>query len=1141
MIHKIFISVLLFSLLIIASFSCEKQSNVRPTVFEPQSLIISKEGAEKMATEIPQQVALSVHEDLEVSLWASDSIVIDPVAISIDEKGRMYYASGNRLTNSEFDIRGHRNWMTASISFETVEDRRAFLRKTFSETNEDGKKFLKDLNGDGALDWRDLTVEREQIWIISDSDNDGNADRSDLYIEDFNEEITDLANGVLSHNGEVFIGVGPDLWRTVDKDGDLRADEVESISHGYAVHIGFGAHGMSGVTVGPAGRIWWGIGDIGANIVDQTGRRWKYPNQGVVVRADRDGSNFEVFCAGVRNTHEFVFDKYGNLITEDNDGDHQGERERLVYLVDGSDSGWRTNWQFGKYTDPKNNSYKVWMDEKMSIPRWEGQAAYFIPPIQNYVNGPTGMVYNPGTALGPQWYEHFFIAEFRGSPANSPIHAFKMKPNGASFELDTTMIVVQGSLPTGLDWGPEGALYFGDWIDGWGTKDNGRVWKMDIPNGNESEIRKETKNLIQADFSTKEINELTLLLGHQDMRVRRKSQFELVKREEGVQVLNKALDEESNQLIRIHAIWGLAQLGRSNKADAKALITHLDDDDEEIIAQCAKYIGDLRMKGGEDRLEELTSHQNPRIQFFAMEALGRLEHEPAIEAILQVLKNNNDQDLYLRHAGILALSRIGKVKPLVSLKNNDSKAMRTAAVVALRRMKSGAIREFLNDQDEYIIAEAARAINDDYSIVDALPDLAEILEVTNITNEVILRRAINANLRVGRKSDLIRLVDYSTNPDAPIEMREEAILALSTWASPSVLDRVDGRYRGEIKRGDQNLKNIFQPKMPDLLAVDNNNIQKAVMQAASNMKATELVPGIESIFETHKSSVTRKSALLSLVELAPSHLSDIIAKGLLDKSYSVRSAALSSITSSDISDIDAVGLFEQVLNKENPNIRETQAALQGLGELHIDAAEKVLLTEFTKLRNGDFKKEAELDLLSAMEAQNSEALQTKLSEYYDQFKSDPLGPYLAALEGGDSRKGRDLFYGHEAAQCVRCHSIYEWGGDAGPGLGDVGERLDKTEILESIVLPSATFSSGYAVASLTLNDDSIVAGYIKKENDHVIGIEKGNKEYVEIEKSEIKERMDIPSSMPDMRNILSKTEIRDLIAFLSDLKIKRES
>src|SRR3546814_9111495 len=138
--------------------------------------------------------------------------------------------------------------------------------------------------------------------------------------------------------------------RISDWSSDVCSSDLfkESISHGYGVHVGFGGHGMSGLIKGPDGRIYWGIGDIGFNGVGPDGRKWEYPNQGVIVRANPDGSDFEVFAAGLRNTHEFVFDELGNLISVDNDGDHPGEKERLVYIVNGHDAGWRTNWQFGK-------------------------------------------------------------------------------------------------------------------------------------------------------------------------------------------------------------------------------------------------------------------------------------------------------------------------------------------------------------------------------------------------------------------------------------------------------------------------------------------------------------------------------------------------------------------------------------------------------------------------------------------------------------------------------------------------------------------------------------------------------------------------------------------------------------------------
>src|SRR5690606_20766455 len=113
------------------------------------------------AKEIRENTVIKLADGLKLDLWASDSLAPDPVAMSIDDQGRVYLARTNRQKNSEFDIRGHRNWMTPSIGLKTVEDRRAFLRSTFAPEKSKENVWLKDLNGDGSHDWRDLTVEKD--------------------------------------------------------------------------------------------------------------------------------------------------------------------------------------------------------------------------------------------------------------------------------------------------------------------------------------------------------------------------------------------------------------------------------------------------------------------------------------------------------------------------------------------------------------------------------------------------------------------------------------------------------------------------------------------------------------------------------------------------------------------------------------------------------------------------------------------------------------------------------------------------------------------------------------------------------------------------------------------------------------------
>ena len=79
-----------------------------------------------LAKEIRENIAPKIAEGLELSLWASDSLAPDPIALDIDKEGNIYLTRTNRQKNSEFDIRGYRDWMTPSISLQTVEDRRAF-------------------------------------------------------------------------------------------------------------------------------------------------------------------------------------------------------------------------------------------------------------------------------------------------------------------------------------------------------------------------------------------------------------------------------------------------------------------------------------------------------------------------------------------------------------------------------------------------------------------------------------------------------------------------------------------------------------------------------------------------------------------------------------------------------------------------------------------------------------------------------------------------------------------------------------------------------------------------------------------------------------------------------------------------------
>src|SRR5688500_19681989 len=83
--------------------------------------------AVKMAASIDSLIKPELADDLTLSLWGVDSLVISPIAIDIDDDGSLYYTTTNRQKNSEFDIRSHKDWEIPSIHLQTIEEKRACL------------------------------------------------------------------------------------------------------------------------------------------------------------------------------------------------------------------------------------------------------------------------------------------------------------------------------------------------------------------------------------------------------------------------------------------------------------------------------------------------------------------------------------------------------------------------------------------------------------------------------------------------------------------------------------------------------------------------------------------------------------------------------------------------------------------------------------------------------------------------------------------------------------------------------------------------------------------------------------------------------------------------------------------------------
>jgi quinoprotein glucose dehydrogenase len=198
----------------------------------------------------------------------------------------------------------------------------------------------------------------------------------------------------------------------------------------------------------------------------------------------------------------------------------------------------------------------------------------------------------------------------------------------------------------------------------------------------------------------------------------------------------------------------------------------------------------------------------------------------------------------------------------------------------------------------------------------------------------------------------------------------------------------------------------------------------------------------------------------------------------------------------------------------------------------------VLANWLDKLLAGQVPKELELDLLDAAGKRSSQELQQKLAKYQaSKPKDDVLASYEDALFGGNPDAGKKIFFERADVQCVRCHRINGVGGDVGPDLSHVSAQKDRRYLLESVVFPNRQIAPGYEGIMVTLKNDESYAGVFKSENENELVINTPQSGLVTIKKKDIETRQKSLSPMPEgMAQILSKRDLRDVIAYLSTLK-----
>jgi putative membrane-bound dehydrogenase-like protein len=1056
------------------------------------------------------------------SLVARQPLLKNPVSVSVDVDGRIYATETTRRKAADLDIRNFREWIPRDLALTSVEEKRAFFRSELVPENRQYAGRVKDQNGDGQVDWRDLTVLSEKIHLLEDTDGDGLADTSTVFAEGFNTEVTGIAAGVLARRGDVYATIAPDLWKLRDTDGDGVADRRESLAHGFGIHVAYAGHDMHGLTFGPDGRIYWTIGDKGSHVVSQEGERWFHPHEGALLRCYPDGSGFEVYARGLRNLQEFAFDDYGNIFGIDNDADFGGEKERFVYVAEGSDSGWRSYYQY------RGKQYNPWLAEHLAVPYRKDQPAYVTPPMGLSLDGPAGFAFNPGTALNERYRDAFFLTQF---PAGK-ISAFTVEQNGAGFRMSEPDTVMSGVATVGASFGPDGALYFTDWQGGYALNDKGAIWKLDDPEEAGGPLRREVARLLRDGPGDADNRELAARLGHADQRVRLDAQWELARRGAVAVLETIAADFSAPRLARTHAIWAISQT-RERLADLMAALAA--DDDPEIRAQTARWAGEAGC-GDPNTLVALIRDPSPRVAHLAAIAAGKLGLDEAVPAAVELLEHAPDDDTTLRHSAISALAGGAGAARRAGRAAHDSPDVRRGAVVALRRQGAAEVTAFLGDPDPRVLTEAVAAIYDDRMIEPALPGAAAVLTRSGTLAEAAARRSMAANRRLGDADSARRLAEFAASPERPEPLRRFAVELLASWDETVPLDPADGRGL-PLSPGDR--PGAIAAARQLLAGLDDDSPRS--LAEAANQMARKLGIGLDApalAAEIRDPSVTpasRAAALAALADLGGECFVETAGEALESPEPALRAAAAAALAPTRPAAVMTY-LTETGLSSDDP--AEARAALDTLAALdHPDAREKTAAL-LGALAAGEAPASLGLDILDAARsvAARDPEIERRVREFTArQARAEPLGEFNLALEGGDAARGAEIFTTHLGARCTLCHRVGEDGSAVGPPLTEAGES-ERVYLLESLIDPQAEITPGYGFTTVTLEDGQTLTGTLVGETDDALQLATADGETRRIPAADVADRTDPISTMPPMGAILTKAELRDLVAYLATLK-----
>ena len=153
----------------------------------------------------------------------------------------------------------------------------------------------------------------------------------------------------------------------------------------------------------------------------------------------------------------------------------------------------------------------------------------------------------------------------------------------------------------------------------------------------------------------------------------------------------------------------------------------------------------------------------------------------------------------------------------------------------------------------------------------------------------------------------------------------------------------------------------------------------------------------------------------------------------------------------------------------------------------------------------------------------------------------PLPP-MNKLVGrrGDVANGQKVF--EAVGTCGKCHVVAGKGIEVGPDLSEIGNKLTKLAMYESILFPSAGISHNYENWMVLKDDGQMITGVLLGDTESEIQLmdDKGIKHVIRAGEIEEKKQQRLSLMPADLHKEMSVQELVDLVEYMATLKKKSE-